>query len=91
MYYLLSTRAPGSHNGAISLLAWTAIQDAIARKLTFDFDGFGGVSGFEFQNGFGGTLRQRLGVERLGTVYAIAQTVKRRISPGANQPFEPLL
>ncbi|MEX3955029.1 GNAT family N-acetyltransferase [Trinickia sp. EG282A] len=91
MYYLLSSRAERAHSGAISLLLWTAIQDAIERKLTFDFDGFAGVSGFNFLSGFGGTLRQRLGVERLSTGYALAQTLKRRIVDGPRPVFMPNL
>jgi hypothetical protein len=91
MYYLLSTRAPHAHSGAISLLLWTAIQEAIDRKLTFDFDGFAGVSGFNFLSGFGGTLRQRLGVERLSTGYALARTVKRKVADRPDQSFMPNL
>jgi hypothetical protein len=91
MYYLLSTRTPDAHYGTISLLLWAAIQDAIGRKLTFDFDGFAGVSTFNFLNGFGGTTRQRLGVERVGTMYSIARTLKRRIAEKTGQCFAPNL
>jgi hypothetical protein len=87
MYFLLSTRTHGSHNGAISLLLWTAILDAINRHLTFDFDGFSRVSTFNFLNGFGGLLRQRLGVERLGPVYSVARTLKRSVVANADVPF----
>jgi hypothetical protein len=91
MYYLLSTRTPDAHYGTISLLLWAAIQDAIGRKLVFDFDGFAGVSTFSFLNGFGGAIRQRLGVERVGTVYSIARTLKRSIAEKTGQCFAPQL
>jgi hypothetical protein len=91
MYFLLSTRTPGSHNGTISLLFWTAIRDAIKRNLTFDFDGFSCVFTFNFLNGFGGSLTQRLGVERLGTVYSLTRTLKRALAAKASEPFMPNL
>jgi hypothetical protein len=80
VYYLLSSRAQGSPSGAISLLIWVAIQEAIDRKLTFDLDGFSGVATFNFLSGFGGTLKQRLGVERLSTVYSVARTLKHSVA-----------
>ena len=69
MYYLLSSRALGAHGGSISLLIWTGIQHALERKLTFDFDGFSSPASYNFLDGFGGVLKQRLGVERVGTLY----------------------
>jgi Acetyltransferase (GNAT) domain len=80
VYYLLSSRAQGSPTGSISLLIWTAIQEAIDRKLTFDLDGFSGVATFNFLSGFGGTLKQRLGVERFSTVYSVARTLKHSVA-----------
>ncbi|MFL9899689.1 GNAT family N-acetyltransferase [Paraburkholderia fungorum] len=91
MYYLLSSRAPTSPGGAVSLLIWFAIQEAIDRKLTFDFDGFSGATTFDFLNGFGGTLKQRLGVERLSMVYSLARTLKHGISPQSREVFTPNL
>jgi hypothetical protein len=76
VYYLLSSRAQDSPSGAISLLIWTAIQEAIDRKLVFDLDGFSSVATFNFLSGFGGTLKQRLGVERFSTLYSVARTLK---------------
>jgi hypothetical protein len=90
-YFLLSTRAPSSHNGAVSLLLWTAIRNALSRHLTFDFDGFSCVSTFNFLNGFGGSITQRLGVERIDTVYSVARTLKRAMRAKANEPFVPYL
>ena len=81
MYYLLSSRAQDAHCGSISLLLWTGVGRALERKLTFDFDGFSSPSTFSFLNGFGATLTQRLGVERHGTGYLLARTLKRWLSP----------
>jgi hypothetical protein len=89
MYYLLSTRAQGSDSGSISLLLWTALQAALERGLTFDFDGFSSPATFKFLSGFGGTLKQRLGVERLGTVYSVARTLKRRVVTREGASFTP--
>lgn len=91
MYYLLSSRALGAHAGSISLLIWTALQHAIEQKLTFDFDGFSSPATFNFLDGFGGTLKQRLGVERLSTVYSVARILKRRMVPGLASGFAPNL
>jgi hypothetical protein len=47
-YYWMTTRRlpvegqSKPHQGAVKLLLWSAIQDAAARGLTFDFDGAGG-------------------------------------------------
>ncbi|RFU48526.1 GNAT family N-acetyltransferase [Paraburkholderia sp. DHOC27] len=91
MYYLLSSRTLGAHAGSISLLIWTALQHAIEQKLTFDFDGFSSPATFNFLDGFGGTLKQRLGVERQSTLYSVARTLKRRMVPGAASGFAPNL
>ena len=80
-YYLLSSRSQDSHSGSISLLLWTGIGRALARRLTFDFDGFSNPSTFSFLNGFGATLTQRLGVERQGTGYLLMRTLKRKLAP----------
>jgi len=91
MYYLLSSRAQASPGGAISLLVWSAIQEAIDRNLTFDFDGFSGSATYDFLSGFGGTLQQRLGVERLSTMYSVARTLKRGASRQSHEAFTPNL
>jgi hypothetical protein len=91
MYYLLSSRAAGAHCGAISLLIWIAIQRALERKLTFDFDGFANPGTCRFLDGFGGTLKQRLGVERMSTMYSVARIIKHRLAPGADKVFAPNL
>lgn len=91
MYYLLSSRSLGAHAGSISLLIWTALQDALEQHLTFDFDGFSSPATFNFLDGFGGTLKQRLGVERLSTVYSVARILKRRMVPTGASGFAPNL
>lgn len=91
MYYLLSSRVAGAHCGAISLLIWTAIQRALERKLTFDFDGFASPGTCRFLDGFGGTLKQRLGVERMSTMYSVARILKRRIVPDSDKVWDPKL
>jgi hypothetical protein len=91
MYYLLSSRALAAHGGSVSLLIWTGLQRSLERKLTFDFDGFSSPATFNFLDGFGGTLKQRLGVERLSTMYSVARILKRRIAPGAAAVFAPNL
>jgi hypothetical protein len=45
-YWMTTRRGPaagrsGPYQGAVKLLVWSAIQDAAARGLTFDFDGVG--------------------------------------------------
>lgn len=91
MYYLLSSRTLKAHGGSISLLIWTAIQHAIERKVTFDFDGFSSPATYNFLDGFGGVLKQRLGVERLSTMYSVARILKRRMVPGSGLVFAPNL
>jgi lipid II:glycine glycyltransferase (peptidoglycan interpeptide bridge formation enzyme) len=76
MYYLLSSRSKSAHSGSISLLIWTAIQDAIARGVTFDFDGIASSSILQFLSGFGGNLVQRISVERLRPAYIAARQLK---------------
>jgi hypothetical protein len=58
-YYLMSTRAPGAGNGAVSLLLWHAIKDAAMRNVIFDFDGFKEPGDALFFSGFGGTISPR--------------------------------
>jgi hypothetical protein len=80
-YYLLSSRSPSAHSGAISVLIWAAIQDAMKRKLTFDFDGIPNANTFRFLSGFNPTLRPRLVVERHKPVWSMAKAVRRVILP----------
>jgi hypothetical protein len=76
MYYLLSSRKQSAHNGSISLLLWTAIQDALARGLCFDFDGIASASILSFLSGFGGDLVPRIAVERTKPGYRAAREIR---------------
>ncbi|MFT4505344.1 GNAT family N-acetyltransferase [Caballeronia sp. 15711] len=87
MYYLMSSREAGAHSGAISLLIWAAMQEALKRKLTFDVDGFYSVGTCKFLEGFGGTLKQRLCVERASTLFSVARTLRRRIVTDSGTGF----
>jgi len=63
-YYLMSTRADNSGNGAGSLLLWKAILDATSRQLVFDMDGLASEGGILFFAGFGAEVRPRYVAER---------------------------
>ena len=80
-YYLLSSRSTDAHSGAISVLIWAAIQDAMRRKLTFDFDGIPNANTFRFLSGFNPTLKSRLVVERQKPLWSMAKAVRRVILP----------
>lgn len=80
-YYLLSSRSPSAHGGAISVLIWAAIQDAMKRKLTFDFDGIPNANTYRFLSGFNPTLRPRLVVERHKPVWSMAKAARRLVLP----------
>ncbi|WP_419759727.1 GNAT family N-acetyltransferase [Acidisoma sp.] len=79
-YYLMSTRAPDSGNGAISLLIWTAIQDAAAAGRIFDLDGVDSRTNHMLLTGFGGTLRPRYLVSRTSTGFQVAQSLKTQMT-----------
>ena len=78
-YYLLSTRTAASPNGAVSLLLWTAIQNAAVAGRLFDFMGFHTAPMMNFFTGFGGNLKPRYMVARSSLDYRIAYSVKSRI------------
>ncbi|MDR5836424.1 GNAT family N-acetyltransferase [Caballeronia sp. LZ034LL] len=88
-YYLLSSRDPGAHAGAISVLIWEAIQDAQRRNLIFDFDGIPNASTFRFLCGFKPMLKPRLVIERHKSVWSMARAVKRVLRPGRSEWFLP--
>lgn len=58
-YYYMSTRRQEAHNGAVSLLIWTAIRDAARQGRKFDFDGFSSNGNSLFYAGFGGQVAAR--------------------------------
>ncbi|HZM07257.1 MAG TPA: GNAT family N-acetyltransferase [Methylocella sp.] len=63
-YYFMATRRVDAHGGAVSLLAWEAMQDAAQRGLIFDFDGLTNRESILFFTEFGGTLSPRYIVTR---------------------------
>ena len=82
-YYLLSTRTAASPNGAVSLLLWTAIQNASAAGRLFDFMGFHTAPMMNFFTGFGGSLKPRYMVAHSSLDYRIAYSVKARLKNNA--------
>jgi len=76
-YFLLSTRSPDAHSGAISLLLWHAIRQSLMHGRGFDFDGIASASILQFLSGFGGTLAPRLVIERSSLLYDSARLVHR--------------
>ncbi|BAN26781.1 GNAT family N-acetyltransferase [Caballeronia insecticola] len=86
-YYLLSSRVPGAHAGAISVLVWHAIQDALQRKLTFDFDGIPNANTFRFLCGFRPTLKPRLVIERHKSIWSMLKAGRRVLLPKKSEWF----
>jgi hypothetical protein len=69
-YYFLSTR--DSHDaalGAVDLLVWLGMADAMTRGLRFDFDGVSSASRLRFLQSFGGQLASRIVVTRRRPAY----------------------
>jgi hypothetical protein len=78
-YYLLSTRALDSGNGAITLLLWHAIQHAVSQDLIFDFDGFGYSGAVLFYAGFGARVRPRYIVSRAKPYFRILREIRSNL------------
>jgi hypothetical protein len=80
-YYFMSTRTLDSMNGATSLLIWTAIQHAAARRLTFDMDMLHvrnkRLSNLLLLTGFGGTLKPRYWVQRTPEIIQLGRNLAR--------------
>jgi hypothetical protein len=72
-YYVLTTRSPDSHNGAVSFLMWEAIRDSAAHGRIFDFDGVGSAGTSQLYPSFGGDVRPRYHVHRTTPAYAAAR------------------
>jgi hypothetical protein len=86
MYYLLSTRAPGTdHRGSINLLLWSAIKHANELKLKFDFDGVYSSGTARFLSGFGGKVGVRLIVTRTQPVYQAIKFMKAMLGRSAEE------
>jgi Acetyltransferase (GNAT) domain len=75
-YFLLTTRTPDAHNGAVSLVLWEAIKDAALRGLIIDFDALGNKESFAFFSGFGGVLCPRYVVTRASPLVRIPWVIK---------------
>ncbi|MCB8881769.1 GNAT family N-acetyltransferase [Acidisoma cellulosilytica] len=76
-YYLMSTYAPNSGNGATSLLIWAALQVAAAEGRVFDMDGVHSNSNRLLITGFGGTLKPRYLVSTSSPLFQAAQFLKK--------------
>jgi hypothetical protein len=68
-YYLLTTRAPETHNGVVSRLIWEAMRESAAHGRTFDFGGVGPKGNILFYTAFGGKVRPRYLVQRIRPVF----------------------
>lgn len=69
-YYYLSTRnADLAELGAVGMLVWTGMTDAMSRGLRFDFDGVSNRNRLRFLQSFGGRLANRLVVTRGSAAY----------------------
>ena len=79
-YYFMSTRRKNAHNGAISLLLWTAIREASRQGLTFDFDGFSTMGSGLFYLGFGGRPAPRYVAVRSSLTFRIGKTTSEAIA-----------
>lgn len=86
-YYMLSSRTRDAHGGAISVLVWQAIEDAMKRQLTFDFDGIPNASTFRFLSGFKPVLKPRIVIERHSPVWSMAKAGRRLIRPRKSDWF----
>lgn len=83
-YYLLSTRAVDSGNGAVTRLLWEAIQNAAAQQRIFDFDGLAYGGAVVFYAGFGGEVSPRFIVSRSTATYRLMRETRRCLGVKAN-------
>ncbi len=75
-YYLMSTRSPDSGNNIATLLLWSAIRDAMARGLIFDFDGVPSAGAVIFYASFGATIQPRYIVSTSDKFLRVANTLR---------------
>ena len=68
-YYVLTTRAPDTHNGVVSRLIWEAMRESAAHGRIFDFAGIGTYGSVLFYAAFGGEVRPRFLVQRATPLY----------------------
>lgn len=77
-YYFLSTRnADVAALGAVGLLVWAGIKDAMARGLRFDLDGVSSASRMKFLQSFGGRLANRIIVTRASSTFETRLLLRR--------------
>ena len=85
-YYFLSTRdADVADLGAVDLLVWHGVTDAMARGLRFDFDGVSSRSRWHFLQSFGGRLATRIVLTKrtaAGDARRWLRRLRRRVSAG---------
>lgn len=77
-YYLLTTRQPKAHSGAVSLLLWQGMQDAAAAGRVFDFDGIATPGIAKFLSGFGGSLQTRMTVSKTEMAFRVRRFLTER-------------
>ncbi len=77
-YYLLTTRQPKAHSGAVSLLLWQGMQEAAAAGRVFDFDGVATPGIAKFLSGFGGTLHSRMTVSKTDMTFRVRRFLTER-------------
>ncbi len=77
-YYLLTSRQPKAHSGAVSLLVWQGMQDAAAAGRIFDFDGVATPGIARFLSGFGGTLHRRMTISKTDLEFRVRRFLSER-------------
>lgn len=77
-YYLLTSRQPKAHSGAVSLLIWRGMQEAAEHGRCFDFDGVATPGITKFLSGFGGTLHSRMTVGRTNLNFRVRRFLTER-------------
>lgn len=88
MYFLMSTRAfDSTDNGAVSLLVWSAMNEAHRRGLKFDFDGVSSPGTFRFLSGFGGEIATRFMIQKFTWTYHSLDRLRALVYGNAQQPF----
>lgn len=89
LYYFLSTRRLDADLGAVDLLVWHGMRDAMARGLNFDLDGVSTRGRLRFLQGFGGRLASRTVVDRASVAYSARLLIRElRHQLAANGPVE---
>jgi hypothetical protein len=75
-YYYNATRALDAHRGAVGLLQWEAIADAMSRGLTFDFDGAPNEGSFRMATNFTANITPRYIVTRQSAPIRLYRALK---------------